>query len=69
MHYVKLEQPNQNLMPKLNISAPKSTTRGHYHPVLSRFLCPVEYLKDFDADPEEYVYILFLFSQILTLNL
>lgn len=52
IHYVELEQPNQDLMPKLHVSASKSTSRGHHHPVLSRLLCPVEHLKDFDADPE-----------------
>jgi len=53
IHYIELEQPNQELKPKLNVSAQKSIARGHYHSVLSRLLCPVKHLKDFDADPEE----------------
>jgi len=53
IHYIELEQPNQELKPKLNISAQKSTACGHYHPVLLWLLCPVEHLKDFNADPEE----------------
>ena len=53
LYYIELEQPDQQLNPRLDPAAPKSSTRGHHHPVLSRLLCPVKYLAEFDADPAE----------------
>jgi hypothetical protein len=53
LEYVALEQPNEVLVPKIRRGAEKKTTRGHNHPVLSRLLCPVSLIKDYDNDPEE----------------
>ena len=53
LEYVALEQPGEVLLPKIRRGAEKKTTRGHNHPVLSRLLCPVVFVNDYDADPEE----------------
>lgn len=42
----------------------KVAKRGFQHPMFARLLCPVEMLRDFDADPEGYVFIMFLISLI-----
>jgi len=55
IYYIELEQ-KEGLIPKLDPAAPKTSTRGHNHPVLSRLLCPVRYLAEFDAEPAEYVH-------------
>ncbi|KIM35219.1 hypothetical protein M413DRAFT_14685 [Hebeloma cylindrosporum] len=54
LEYIALEQPDELLLPKIRRGAEKNTTRGHHHPVLSRLLCPVALLSDYDADPEEF---------------
>ena len=54
--YIKLEQPNKCIIPHIDLAAPKNTIRGHNHLVLSRLLCPVRYLSEFDANPDEWVY-------------
>jgi uncharacterized protein DUF6698 len=53
LEYVALEQPNEVLLPKIRRGADKKMTRGHNHPVLSRLLCPVALLEDYDAEPDE----------------
>jgi len=53
LEYVALEQPDEVLVPKIRRGAEKKTTRGHNHLVLSRLLCPVVLIKDYDAEPEE----------------
>jgi len=53
LEYVALEQPNEMLGPKIRRGAEKKTTRGHNHPVLSRLLCPVVLIEDYDTEPEE----------------
>ncbi len=55
IYYIELEQPDQQLNLKLNPAAPKNSTCSHHHLVLSRLLCPVKYLAEFDADPAEWV--------------
>ncbi|KAF8815987.1 hypothetical protein BYT27DRAFT_7078491, partial [Phlegmacium glaucopus] len=54
LEYVALEQPDEVLVPKIRQGAEKKTRRGHNHPVLSRLLCPVILINDYDADPEEF---------------
>ncbi|KAF9544906.1 hypothetical protein CPC08DRAFT_755773 [Agrocybe pediades] len=49
--YVALEQPGHVLTPPIHPNARKNESRGHHHPVLSRLLCPVRYLNEFDRDP------------------
>ena len=53
LEYVALEQPDEVLVPKIRRGAEKKMTWGHNHPVLSRLLCPVVLIKDYDAEPEE----------------
>jgi uncharacterized protein DUF6698 len=53
LEYVALEQPDEVLVPKIRRGAEKKTTRGHNHPVLSRLLCPVDLINDYDTEPEE----------------
>lgn len=54
--YIELEQPDKQIVPRIDSATPKSSVRGHKHPVLSRLLCPVKYLEaDFDVNPAEYV--------------
>ena len=53
IYYIELEQPDHQLDPKLDPAALKSSTCGHHHPVLSRLLCPVKYLAEFNADLAE----------------
>ncbi len=58
--YVELEQPDKQIVPRIDPAAPKSPIRGHNHPVFSRLLCPVKYLQaDFDPNPAEYVAFIF----------
>ncbi|KAF8148267.1 hypothetical protein B0H34DRAFT_737596 [Crassisporium funariophilum] len=54
LEYVALEEANEILLPKIRHGADKKTTRGYNHPVLARLLCPVKYLPEFDAEPEEF---------------
>jgi len=54
--YIELEQPGKCIIPHIDPAAPKNIVRGHNHLVLSRLLCPVKYLAEFDANPEEWVY-------------
>jgi hypothetical protein len=51
--YIELEQPNMQIIPRIDPAGPKTTFRGHNHPILSRILCPVKYLADFDSNPSE----------------
>ena len=50
--YVALETPGGELVPKIPANATKCESRGFYHPILARLLCPVKWLSDFDADPK-----------------
>ncbi|KAF8153904.1 hypothetical protein B0H34DRAFT_809548 [Crassisporium funariophilum] len=54
LEYVALEQPGEELLPKIKRASEKKSTRGHNHIVLLRLLCPVKHLNDFDANPEEF---------------
>lgn len=51
--YIKLEQSDKQIDPRIDPAAPKSLVRGHQHPVFSRLLCSVKYLVDFDSNPAE----------------
>jgi hypothetical protein len=42
----------ESLIPHIKAGSQKSTTRGFKYPVLGCLLCPVNHLRDFDADPE-----------------
>ena len=53
LEYIAMEQPDQTLLPKIKLGAEKKATRGHNHSVLSRLLCPVKHLKDYDENPVE----------------
>ena len=53
LKYIALEQPNKKLVTDIPPDADKRLSRGHNHPVLSKLLCPVCLLEDFDADPTE----------------
>ena len=53
LEYVALEQPDEVLIPKIRRGAEKKMMQGHNHLVLSRLLCPVVLIKDYDAEPEE----------------
>jgi hypothetical protein len=53
LKYVALKQPNKQLIPDIPPDADKRSSRGHNHPVLSRLLCPVRLLGEFDEDPTE----------------
>ena len=53
LKYIALEQPNKKLVPDIPPDADKRLLCGHNHPVLSKLLCPVCLLEDFDADPTE----------------
>ena len=52
--YLVLDLPNQQLQPFIGSTSSKEETRGHNHIVLSRLLCPVRLLADFDENPDEY---------------
>jgi hypothetical protein len=52
--YLALDLPNQELLPFIGSTSSKEETRGHNHTLLSRLLCPVRLLGDFDLNPDEY---------------
>ena len=64
LSYIELELPDKQLIPRIDPAAQKSSVRGHNHVVLSRLLCPVKYLAEFDANPAEY-YVFFSFVLLL----
>ena len=49
---VKTILPEGHLVPAIFASDEKSETRGFNHPMLTRFLCPVESYADLMADPD-----------------
>jgi hypothetical protein len=53
LEFVALEQPDEMLVPKIRRGAEKKMTEGHNRPLLSRLLCPVILIKDYNADPDE----------------
>ena len=59
LKYITLEQPGKQLVPVIAPDADKTASWGHNHPVFSRLLCPAQLLQDFDADPIEWVILLF----------
>lgn len=65
--YLALDLPSQQLLPFIGSTTSKEETRGHNHIVLSRLLCPVRLLADFDQNPDEYDKI-FLFYSNLTIT-
>jgi hypothetical protein len=45
--------PEHELWPQINSSSSKSDTRGFNHLMLSCLLCLIQYLEQFDEDPEQ----------------
>ncbi len=56
--YIELEQPDKQLTLQIDPAAPKTSFQDHNHLILSRLLCPVKYLADFDANLSEWVLLL-----------
>lgn len=55
--YLALDLPREKLRPAIAPGKPKEGTRGHNHIVLSRLLCPVRLLEEFDKNPDEYAFV------------
>jgi hypothetical protein len=54
--YAAVHSPEGELRPQINPSSSKSDTRGFNHLMLARLLCPIQYLDQFDENPERCVY-------------
>ena len=52
--YLSMDLPDKQLLPLISPTSTKEETRGHNHIILSRLLCPVRLLADFDQNPDEY---------------
>jgi hypothetical protein len=55
--YVALTSPLKTLQPLISPKSPKDGIRGFNHVTLGCLLCPIKYIKEFDADPPAYVFI------------
>jgi hypothetical protein len=64
LSYVAIDTETKTLDPPILPRSAKVGTRGFYHPVLGRLLCPLKYIKDFDADPA-YVQVITYFRRLL----
>lgn len=51
--YVALGCPNKQLSPAIPPKVDKGSHRGFKHPVLARLLCPIQFVAEFDANPDE----------------
>jgi hypothetical protein len=60
LSYAAVHSPEGELRPQINLSSSKSNTRGLNHPMLARLLCPIQYLDQFDENPERCIYLMSL---------
>ena len=54
--YVAACSTTGTLEPPIKPGARKCDTRGWNYPMLARLLVPIQFLEQFDDDPEEYVH-------------
>jgi hypothetical protein len=60
LSYAAVHSPEGELRPQINLSSSKSDTRGFNHPMLARLLCPIQYLDQFDDNPEQFVSLMLI---------